>query len=225
MKKLLAIPLLLMFAGMALGQINILPCGSPGALAPPDCTDYFGAANWANSPLPAGTVTGFTLIAGGSGYGNPLVVVTDPTGSGASATATVTAGVITAVTGGGGSGYIIPQVTIVDVGVGGTLQPHLRRRRQPACGAGAMATAVLGGPFTGGIQKFIDPLVDLKSVIATSDTSTFPGSDYYEIALVEYTQTAALEPARDETARLRAGPDWQHWLSSGAGGDPTISGP
>ncbi|HEY6930107.1 MAG TPA: hypothetical protein VJA66_10560, partial [Thermoanaerobaculia bacterium] len=68
MKKLIAAPFLLMFAAAAVGQINVLPCGSPGALLPPDCTDYFGAANWANSPLPAGTITGFTLIAGGSGY-------------------------------------------------------------------------------------------------------------------------------------------------------------
>lgn len=185
MRKLLFISVLLMFAGMALGQ-NVPPCNGING---PNCTDYFGAANWANSPLPAGTVTGFTLIAGGSGYGNPLVLVNDPTGSGASATATVTAGVITAVTGGGGSGYIIPQVTIVDVGVSGTLgAPTCGGALQPACGAGAMATAVLGGPFTGGIQKFLDPLVDLKTVLATSDPTTFSGSDYYEIALVQYAQ-------------------------------------
>ena len=85
-----------------------------------NCTDYFGAANWANSPLPAGTLTGFTLINGGGGYVNPVVVIGDPTGSGASASATVDSiGAITAITGGGGTGYILPQVTVVDVGAGG----------------------------------------------------------------------------------------------------------
>jgi FtsP/CotA-like multicopper oxidase with cupredoxin domain len=187
MKKLLCIPLLLALGGLAFGQATIVPtCNGTNGL---NCTDYFGVANWANSPLPAGTITGFTMIAGGSGYVNPVVVITDPTGSGASATATATAGVITDVTGGGGSGYIIPQVTIVDVGNGGTLQaPACGGVSQPACGSGAMATAVLGGPFTGGMQKFLDPLVDLKTLIANPDQTMFPGSDYYEIALVQYTQ-------------------------------------
>lgn len=99
------------------------------------CTDFFGVGNWANSPLPAGTITGFTLINGGDGYVNPVVVITDPTGgTGASATATAdSTGALTAITGGGGSGYIMPQITIVDVGAGGSLgaatcggtaQPH-----------------------------------------------------------------------------------------------------
>ncbi len=185
MRKVLLLPFLIMFGGMAFGATVPTCNGTNG----PNCTDYFGVGNWANSPLPAGTVTGFTLIAGGSGYANPLVVITDPTGSGASATATVTAGVVTAITGGGGTNYIIPQVTIVDVGTGGTLQaPTCGGVSQPACGAGAMATAVLGGPFTGGMQKFLDPLVDLKNVIAVPDTTAFPGSDYYEIALVQYKQ-------------------------------------
>ncbi len=187
MKKLLCVPLLvlpllLMLGGLAYGGQLVPTCNGTNG---PNCTDYFGVGNWANSPLPAGTITGFTLIAGGSGYANPVVVITDPTGSGASATATATAGVITAVTGSGGSGYIMPQVTIVDVGVGGNLQTPTCGS---TCGTGAMATAVLGGPFTGGMQKFLDPLVDLTSLIATPDQTTFPGSDYYEIELLEYTQ-------------------------------------
>src|SRR5215469_2854849 len=65
------------------------------------CTDYFGVANWANSPLPAGTIVGYTLLSGGSGYVSPQVVITDITGSGATATATVDAasGAITGVSG------------------------------------------------------------------------------------------------------------------------------
>jgi FtsP/CotA-like multicopper oxidase with cupredoxin domain len=44
-----------------------------------------------------------------------------------------------------------------------------------------------GNPVAGtGIRKFVDNLPNL--VVATPDTTTYPGSDYYEIALVEYTQ-------------------------------------
>jgi FtsP/CotA-like multicopper oxidase with cupredoxin domain len=142
-----------------------------------NCTDYFGSGNWANSPLPAGTITGYTLIAGGSGYSSPTVTITDMTGaalSGAAApTAIVTGGVITGFTGGtGGANYTAPVITIID-----------------ATGSGAMASAIIGPPFVGGIKKFQDPFVDLKPAIATPDSNTFAGSDYYEIALVQYTQS------------------------------------
>jgi FtsP/CotA-like multicopper oxidase with cupredoxin domain len=188
MKRLLLLALLLVFSQLSFGQAaNIPTCNGTNG---PNCTDYFGVGNWANSPLPSGTITGFTLVAGGSGYASPVVTITDPTGgSGASATATATGGVITSVTGSGGSGYTMPQVAIVDVGVGGTLQsPTCGGINQPACGSGAMATANIGGPFVGGMQKFIDPLADLKTLIASPDTATFSGSDYYEIQLVQYTQ-------------------------------------
>jgi len=39
------------------------------------------------------------------------------------------------------------------------------------------------------LTKFIDTLPDLKGLIATADTTTYPGTDYYEIELVEYTWT------------------------------------
>jgi FtsP/CotA-like multicopper oxidase with cupredoxin domain len=208
MKKLLFIPLLVLFAAVALGQPTVVPtCNNfdvngvpiykdPVTLATTTpCTDYFGAGNWANSPIPAGTIAGFTLVAGGSGYANPVVVVTDTTGATFNfslATTDVTGGVVTSFTGGtGGVGYTMPQVTIVDVGTGGTLAlPTCGGASQPACGSGAMATAVIGPPYSGGMLKFqaADHLVDLKSLIATADTTTFPNSDYYEIALVQYTQ-------------------------------------
>ena len=197
MKKLLLLPLLLLFASLAFaqGSINIPPCNGTNG---PNCTDYFGAANWANSPLPAGVVNGFTLISGGSGYANPVVVISDPTGSNASATASATGGVISGLTvTSGGSAYIMPQVTIIDVGAGGSLAaPTCGTAPLPACGSGALATATLGGPFTGGIPKFVDAFKDLKNFIATPDTTTFPGSDYYEIALVQYSEklSSALNP-------------------------------
>ena len=183
--KFYCLPLLATIGALAFGQA-LPPCNAPTITT--NCTDYFGVGNYANSPLPSSPITGFTLIAGGSGYANPQVVIADPTGTGAGGSATQTAGVITAVAlGTGGTGYVMPQVTIVDVGIGGAIgAATCGGAGQPACGSGAMATAVLGGPFTGGMQKFLDLLPDLKTAIATPDTTTFSGSDFYTIALVEY---------------------------------------
>ena len=65
-RQLLSLFWLLMLGGLAFGQsANIPVCNGTNG---PNCTDYFGSGNWANSPLPAGTITGYTLIAGGSGY-------------------------------------------------------------------------------------------------------------------------------------------------------------
>jgi len=75
MKTLLRLALLLVLCQIVLGQsANVPVCnGSNG----PNCTDYFGVANWANSPLPAGSVTAVTLVAGGSNYVAPTVQITD----------------------------------------------------------------------------------------------------------------------------------------------------
>jgi FtsP/CotA-like multicopper oxidase with cupredoxin domain len=157
----------------------------PTVTAPLAQPDYFGVANYANSPLPAGAIAGIAVSAGGSGYTSPQVFITDPGGTNATATATVSGGVITGITvTAGGSGYITPQVTITD-----------------STGTGAIATAVIGGPLTGGIRKFVDTLPGICGVslsttndlgqclpVATADTATFPGSDCYSIGLKDYTQ-------------------------------------
>src|ERR1700752_254525 len=177
--------LLLLFCGVLAAQgTNVQTCNSFDAngrpiystAVPPDtigatnCTDYFGVGNWANSPLPAGTITGFTLINGGSGYGNPVVVISDPTGTGATATATFdSTGAITGITG-NGTNYTMPVVTIVDVGPGGAPgAATCGGGGQLAWGRGAMATAIIGPPYSGGIKKFQDALPDLKSALATAD--------------------------------------------------------
>jgi FtsP/CotA-like multicopper oxidase with cupredoxin domain len=172
----------------------------PDPAGTPTCTDIFGAGNWANSPLPAGTITGFTLINGGSGYANPVVVITDPTGTGATATASFdSTGAITGMTG-SGTNYTLPVVSVVDVGIGGTLAaPMCGGTNQPVCGSGALATAIIGAPFMPGtgMLKFQDTLPNYDPLapstlagglkLATPDTTTFPGSDFYIIGLVEYT--------------------------------------
>ncbi len=175
---------------------------------PTPCTDYFGVANYANSPLPAGTITGFTVTDGGSGYTAPTVIITDPACS-ATATATVTGGMVTAVTlATGGSGCIAPQVMITD-----------------ATGTGALASATIGAPFTGGIHKFVDTLPGLCGVftndlgqcipVAAPDTATFPGSDYYSIGLNDF--TLKMHTGLPATTRLRG------YVQLNAGGTPVTS--
>jgi hypothetical protein len=131
MKRLLTlITLLLIFGAFAAAQKTKVPVcnGFDANGAPIDtatnstlCTDYFGVANWAYSPLPAGQITGFTLISPGSGYVNPQVVISDITGAGATAIATVdSTGAVTGITG-SGTNYTMPMVSIVDVGFGGSI--------------------------------------------------------------------------------------------------------
>jgi len=174
----------------------------PGAAAlavqapnPGGVPHYFGPyGNWAYSPLPSGPVATVTLLAGGAGYTAPLVTVDDAyvtTFTPAAVTATVTAGVITGLTiVSGGAGYVAPVVTIVD-------DPLLCGAvGQPACGTGATAEAVIGGALSGGLRKFVDRMPGLTPAgvnglgqyipVATPDTTRYPGSHYYEIALVEF---------------------------------------
>jgi hypothetical protein len=68
-----------------------------------------------------GSVTGFLVTNGGSGYTSvPGVVITDSTGTGAAATAVVTSGAVTSIyVTAGGSGYTAPTCTFS--GGGGTL--------------------------------------------------------------------------------------------------------
>ncbi len=167
----------------------------PAALATPD---YFGYANYANSPLPTGPIAAITLSTGGSGYSaSPTVTIADfncsavTCGSGATATATVSGGVITAITlNSPGSGYFAPAVTITD-----------------PTGKGAAATATLGTPAIGtGIRKFVDnlPLLCVPGTncvttgaanglgqyipIANPNRSLFTGADYYEIGLSDHNE-------------------------------------
>jgi FtsP/CotA-like multicopper oxidase with cupredoxin domain len=104
------------------------------------------------------TLSEITVDNPGANYTQtPTVVISDPTGSGAVATATLDNGVIASIeVTKAGSGYIAP----------------------------------------GGIRKFVDRLPGLGTAgannlgqyipVAKADTQTFPGADYYEIAVVQY---------------------------------------
>ena len=147
--------------------------------------DYFGVGNYANSAFPTvgpGPIQAITVLTGGGGYHTPVIIINDPTGSGATATATVVKGVITsiAVTA-GGTGYSNPSVAITDIGNA----------------AGATAFVSSFGAVTGGLKKFVDTLPGLTSAgannlgtyipLAVADTGTFVGSDYYKLGLKEFT--------------------------------------
>lgn len=158
---------------------NAMPVLGPGS--PPD---YFGfTPNYANSPLP-------------TSY--PLVTITGGGGVGATAYATVSNGSISKITvNAAGNGFTSAPAVLI---TGGS-------------GSGATAHAVLSGDFvksivvdiggngykiTGGMRKFVDSLpgqgyanrnnLGQYIPVAIPDTVTFPGCDYYEIELDQYTK-------------------------------------
>gem|GEM_PF-5285517 len=171
----------------SLGTNNVMgnTISAAPALDPGGVPHYFGPyPNWANSPMPMGKIANITVDSGGSGYAAPVITIEDVyfTGSGATATATVVGGVITNITvTSPGTNYTAPVVIITD-----------------STGINAAATASLGGPLTSGIRKFVDTLPGLNAAgannlgqyipVAIPDTTTYPGSDYYEIELGEFTQ-------------------------------------
>ncbi|MCL5257476.1 MAG: multicopper oxidase domain-containing protein [Chloroflexi bacterium] len=146
---------------------------------------YFGPfANYANSPVPTGAIAAIALASGGSRYTSPTVTISDAygTGSGATASATVSGGVITGISiGNAGANYSGPVVSIQD-----------------ATGTGASASATIGGALTGGIRKFVDALPGVgyanRNLLgqyipqAIPDTTTYADADYYEIELGEYSE-------------------------------------
>ena len=165
--------------------------------APGGTPDYFGTTpNYANSPMPTVTTTpvagvtlnGFSVTSGGSGYTTPHVTLTGGGGTGATAAARVSQGVVIA-------------LTLTSPGTGYTSAPTVTLKDPSPRAKGAVATATFTsnvGTFviTGGIRKFIDSLPgltvtnNLGKIIptATPDTTTYPGTDYYILELRQYTE-------------------------------------
>ncbi len=168
----------------------------------PKIPDYFGTSpNYANSPLPPNVV-----IAPATG---------DTTGTGAEAIATVqtvvgsggvvTRGVVTAIkVTNPGSGYtkapiitIDPTVSILGGGGDGSGATAMASI-DSATGQVTQIAVTAGGSGYGGVRKFVDSLPGLTAAgansfgqyidLAVADTTSYPGSDYYEIGLVEYNQ-------------------------------------
>lgn len=141
-------------------------------------TNPAGSGATAAATAAGGVITDITLFEEGQNYIAPVVSITDPTGTGATATATAVGGVITAITLiSGGQNYSAPEISITDsTNVG--------------------AAAVITASVEPGIRKFVDTLPKLGAgnpnnlgqyiPVAVPDKTTYPGSDYYEIAVVEY---------------------------------------
>ncbi len=167
-------------------QVNtrMAPRRSATALATPD---YFGnIPNYANSPLP------------------PSVTIVGD-GVGAVATVTVSGGGVTAFTVvAPGSGYTLAATTVSVIGGGGTGglgTPTI----DPVTGgitAIAVSNAGIGYGTVPGLRKFVDALPGLYVTggslvtndlgqyipVGVPDVASYPGSDYYEIELGEYTE-------------------------------------
>jgi FtsP/CotA-like multicopper oxidase with cupredoxin domain len=77
--------------------------------------------------LSSGVITAIAVASPGAGYVQPLVVITDSAGSGASVTAVLTGGQVTGFTvNSGGTGYVNPVVTVTDLAKGTKLRGYVQ---------------------------------------------------------------------------------------------------
>jgi FtsP/CotA-like multicopper oxidase with cupredoxin domain len=154
-----------------------------------------------------GVVTSVEMITPGSGYTHaPTVTITDggkanPTGATVTATLVVTQIDVVADSGNppvtGGSGYTsVPTVTVSDAngaGTGSTATATIAAKG----GVTSITVGTAGaGYITPGLKKFIDTLpgttvetannLNEYIPVAVPDQTTYPGTDYYEIAVVQY---------------------------------------
>ncbi len=148
----------------------------------------------------SGVVTAIDVVNPGSGYTSaPTVTILDgnqPNPTAATAVATIGIGQIDVTS--GGQGYdSAPAVTIAD-----SVAPFDKGASATAAVAvrgavtGITVTAAGAGYLTPGLKKFVDTLPGLTPAgandlgqyipVGVPDTTTYPGSDYYEIAVVQY---------------------------------------
>ncbi len=159
------------------------------AAGPYPAPHYFSSPNYANSPwrLPDVLVS----LTGGGGTGATADAVVDV------ATGTITSITVT----NPGSGYTTePTVDITTAVVTPTTLASATATIDVLLGTVTGITVVAGGSgyILPGIKKFVDTLPGLGPAgenllgqyipIAVADTTTYPGSDYYEIALVQHAE-------------------------------------
>ncbi len=183
-----------------LGAITAIHVTTPGTgytSAPAvGITDADGTGASATSTI---GVTAITMTAVGSGYTTAPTVTVNDSGTPATsvvATANVLSNVVASVTvGTPGAGYTTP--TVVFSGGGGTGASATATVVTDVVSAVNVTAAGTGySAGSGGIKKFVDTLPGLGRSgvndlgqyipVAVADTTTYPGSDYYEIALVQY---------------------------------------
>ena len=197
------------------GSVTGIGVTAPGSgyYATPDVviTGATGAGATAVANTVNGVIVGIVVTNPGTGYSAPVVTIV-PHGGGTGATAQAfidLSGAITsiAVTN-GGSGYLGPIVTINPGTSGGTgaaatatVDPTLHiitGLTITSGGNGYFLQRNANGTFAGAIRKFVDKLPGAGAAnannlgqyipVAIPDQSTYSGSDYYEISLVEYTE-------------------------------------
>ena len=179
-----------------------LTSGGTGYTAAPVVSingDGSGALATATVDTSHGPITAVNVTNGGAGYTTATVNIT---GDGAGATADAVVDTT--------SGAIIG-LTLVSGGGGYTSAPTISFSDASGLGVGASATAGISGSVTAvnvitggsgyitpGLRKFVDGLPGLGSSgvnnlgqyipVAEADTVSYPGSDYFEIAVVEYSE-------------------------------------
>jgi hypothetical protein len=150
--------------------------GGTGYMAAPSVSFVGGGGIGATATAtvaPAGPVTGVVVMSGGSGYTSaPAVGISAPgAGTTATATATVSGGVVTSIAVNvAGTGYGDYKRTVTNAIFG------IRKFVDTLPGLGATNTGV--GTGQNDLLQYIP--------VAVADKTTYTGSDYYEIALVQY---------------------------------------
>jgi FtsP/CotA-like multicopper oxidase with cupredoxin domain len=162
-------------------------------------SDPAGTGADATATVTSGIISAINVTNGGSGYTTATISITgDGAGAAADAVVDTTTGPISSITlTNGGSGYTsAPSVSFVDGGGTGTGAAATAG----ISGSVASVTLVSGGSgyILPGIRKFVDTLPGLGPggannlgqyiPIAEADVTSYPGSDYYEIAVVEYAE-------------------------------------
>ncbi len=200
----------------ASGGVDNVTLGSGGAGYTTQPIVVFSAPNLVGGRQATGTatasatgvITDVAVVDGGSGYTSaPTVTIFDasapatPVSDPAVVTTTINIGQIDVTS--GGTGYdSAPALTIND-----SIAPFDKGATATAnvavLGAvtGITVTASGAGYVTPGLKKFIDTLPGLGPTgannygqyipVAVPDTTTYPGTDYYEIAVVQYRQQFA----------------------------------
>ena len=190
---------LVAITGGAVTGFSIQNAGSGYTVAPVNVIGGGGIGGTGTATLVNGGVSYLVVTNGGTGYSPvPTVVISGTNTTPASVSATVAGGVLTGfIINNAGSGYTTASVIISDTtGLGATANAVVA---DGVIGSIVVNTAGSGYGTVPGIRKFVDSLPGLGAggannlgqyiPVAIADTTTFPGSDYYEIEVNNYTET------------------------------------